>query len=106
VSFLTEGLNGQIRHWDVKGPRGTVRFELIEAPGFCDVVSVYLHALSGDGPSDGPCKVSGAEECWHDALVGGLASITLNAFRLAGRESLILADLADYYDNHLPDVTS
>jgi hypothetical protein len=102
VSFLTEGLKGQIRHWDVKGPRGVVRFELAEGAGL-QKASIYLHARAGDGPSDGPCKVSGVEECWHDALIGGLANITLNAFRISGRESLILADLADYYDNHLPD---
>jgi hypothetical protein len=104
VSFLTEGLNGQLRHWDVKGPRGTVRFELIEAPGFCDVVSVYLHALHGEGESDGWCPVTVSDDCWHDALVSSLASATLKAYRDCGQEAAIFADLADYYDL-LPDVT-
>jgi hypothetical protein len=101
VSFLTEGLNGQIHHWDVKGPRGAARFELIEALGL-EVASVYLHALSGEGEPDGPCPVSGAEKCWSTALVSRLANATLKAYRDCGQEAAIFADLADYYDL-LPD---
>jgi hypothetical protein len=104
VSFLTEGLNGQLRHWDVKGPRGAVRFELVAALGL-EVASVYLHALAGEGEPDGPCPVTGAEKCWHDALVSMLANATLKAYRDCGQEAAIFADLADYY-NLLPDVTS
>jgi sugar phosphate isomerase/epimerase len=104
VSFLTEGLNGRIRHWDVKGPRGVVRFELAEALGL-EVASVYVHALAGEGEPDGPCSTSGADDCWHDALASSLANATLKAYRDCGQEAAIFADLADYYDL-LPDVTS
>lgn len=80
--------DGSLRHWDIAGPAGLVRFETAGALGF-KTASVYLHsAVAPPGGELEDCGVCGT--CWSYAMGGRYARELRAAWESAGEDDDVI----------------
>lgn len=96
LTFTTSNPAEGLRHWDLRGPLGLVRFETADALGF-RTASIYVHyATVPEGGEVEDCDVCGGG--WHDALSNSLAyELREDWEAAASHDAVIRTELERWY---------
>jgi hypothetical protein len=96
LTFTTSTPAEGLRHWDLRGPLGLVRFETADTLGF-RTASIYVHyANVPEGGEVEDCDVCGGG--WHDALSNSLARQLREDWEGAARhDAVIRTELTRWY---------
>ena len=77
--------DGALRCWDLSGPAGVVRFEIVDARGR-QTSSIYLHDTHPEGFDLEACDVCG----WHDSAVGEHAHDLRQRWERSGHDDAVI----------------
>jgi NAD-dependent dihydropyrimidine dehydrogenase PreA subunit len=104
LTFTGPHITGSgIHHWDLRGPAGLIRFEVINWLTLLST-TVYLHATRPPmGAELEDCATCG--RCWHDCLATVVARKLWADWSGAGNDDAIIRErLTGWYGEHLAGV--